>query len=165
MTTRARIPVRDRFWSKVQKGEADGCWIWTGATSAGYGVIMTASAMIDGKRHVETVGAHRLSYFFATGTWPTEDTRHRCHNTVCVNPAHLVPGTRFQNMQDMVEAGRSMTGELQPMHKLTWAKVRDARRRHSEGVSARQLARDCGVSERTMRQCLARETWMETGER
>lgn len=163
---RTRKPLAVRFWAKVDKNGptvlATPCWLWTGGASDGYGKIMTASI----GRDYETVGAHQLSYFLATGIWPPEDTRHLCHNRRCVNPAHLTHGTRADNMQDMVAAGRSLVGELQPNHKLTWERVRAARSAHAAGQSARSLALEHGVSERTMRQCLAGETWkMEAGER
>lgn len=154
---RTKRSLEDRFWEKVEK-QAHGCWLWTGATREGYGRIMLPDQTL--------VDAHRLSYFMAHGVWPPEDTRHCCHTPACVNPVHLIPGSRAQNMRDMVEAGRSLVGELQPNHKLTWARVRDVRSRHARGASAAALARECGVSERTMRQCLSGETWkIETGER
>lgn len=62
-------------------------------------------------------------------------------------------------MRDMVEAGRSNFGERRYNHKLTWATVAAARAARAAGESTRSLARTYGVSERTMRQCLAGETW------
>ena len=157
---RKRKPLRERFWAKVEKRGPDECWFWTGTLRAGYGDLMTASAVINGSVCVEHLGAHRISYFLATGDWPAL-VRHRCHNPICVNPRHLVPGTHADNMRDMVAAGRSLVGERRPNSKLTWANVRAARCRSREGVTTVQLARDYGVSERTMRQCLAGETWVE----
>jgi hypothetical protein len=156
---RKRVPLEQRFWAKVDmngpKVLETPCWIWMGARSEGYGRIMVSS---DQGREV-TEFAHRLSFFWAFGYLPVTECRHRCHNRACVNPAHLQSGTRAQNMADMVESGRSLRGERQPRHRLTWAMVRDARERHAQGVSARQLALECGISERTMRQCLNGETW------
>lgn len=156
---RKRTPLEKRFWAKVDKNGPmvleSPCWIWTGARSQGYGRIMVSS----GRGRELTEFAHRLSFFWAFGSLPAPDCRHRCHVRACVNPGHLLSGTRAQNMADMVDSGRSLRGERQPRHRLTWAQVRDARTRHANGVSARRLALECGVSERTMRQCLAGETW------
>jgi len=163
---RKRKPLSERFWAKVQKAGPDECWLWTGALTEGYGRILIVSAMVDGRREVHDDYAHRVSYWLETGIWPGKnDIRHSCHNRACVNPRHLSTGTRADNMQDMVEAGRSLVGELQPNHKLTWGLVRWARMAKSNGLSTIALARHCGVSERTMRQCLAGETWVEAGER
>lgn len=40
--------------------------------------------------------------------------RHTCHNRWCVNPKHLVLGTNSDNMQDMMQAGRSKHGDGRP---------------------------------------------------
>lgn len=156
---RKRKPMRERFLSKVERRGDDECWPWVGCTNGvGYGQFMIASHQgVD-----DVVGAHRVALFLETGYWPPADTRHLCHNSICVNPRHLIPGTRAQNMGDMILAGRSLSGELQPNHKLTWEKVREARQRHAEGAEPRELAIDYGVSVRTMGQCLAGETWIET---
>src|SRR4051794_16566287 len=119
--THPRRPIRDRFDEKVDRRGASECWPWLGAiTGEGYGAFMVAS---DGGVD-DIVGAHRMALFLASGEWPPEDTRHSCHRRDCVNPGHLLAGSRRQNMMDMVEAGRSLTGERQPNAKLTWAKVR-----------------------------------------
>ena len=156
---RKRTPLEKRFWAKVDKNGPlileTPCWIWTGALSEGYGRIMVSSS--QGREVTEF--AHRLSFLWAFGHLPVPDCRHRCHVRPCVNPAHLLAGTRAQNMADMIDSGRSLRGESQPRHRLTWAKVHDARARHAVGVSARQLALECGVHERTMKQALDHETW------
>ena len=92
-----------RFWSKVVKG--DGCWTWTGyITTSGYGRLVVA-----GRR----VTAHRFAYEALIGPVPPGlDLDHMCHNAdascpggvrcahrACVNPAHLLPATRSDNMR------------------------------------------------------------------
>lgn len=154
---RARRPMLERYWEKVDRRGPDECWPWVGGKSEGYGRFMTVSVAGTG----DLVFAHQFAYYLTTGEWPApgQDVRHSCHNRDCVNGRHLSVGSRLQNMQDMVDAGRSLVGELQPNHKLTWAAVMVARQSHRAGVSAASLARTWGVSERTMRQCLAGETW------
>lgn len=74
--------AQSRFWSRVEKGEPNECWNWTGYTvGAGYGVMR-----VHGKQYL----VHRLSYVLHGGTIPSGDTvDHLCFNKVCVNPAHL----------------------------------------------------------------------------
>lgn len=78
-----------RFWDKVNK--TDNCWEWIGAkTSSGYGNFLW-----NGKN----VTAHRKSYEILVGNVPEElDLDHLCRNRSCVNPSHLEPVTRRENL-------------------------------------------------------------------
>jgi len=83
-------PWEIRFWSKVDK--TGDCWIWTGATKNGYGILWYKGKM---------VGAHRLSYMAHYGH--IEEGKcicHDCHNKLCVNPQHLWQGTYRENILD-----------------------------------------------------------------
>lgn len=71
----------------------DGCWIWTGALSRGYGVIQ-----IDGK----LCKAHRVSFEEYVGPIPVGLTidhvaRLGCISKACINPDHLEPVTDAVN--------------------------------------------------------------------
>ncbi len=91
-----------RFWSKVQKGLPDQCWIWTaGKQGKGYGQFYRA------KR--EPIGAHRYSWELANGR-PVPagmQVMHSCDNPPCVNPAHLSVGTCADNLRDCADKGRN----------------------------------------------------------
>lgn len=76
-----------------------GCWIWLGTTSwSGYGSLMFKG------RHIR---AHRASWELVNGPMP-EDLQacHTCDIPSCINPAHIWPGTRSDNMKDAVRKGR-----------------------------------------------------------
>jgi hypothetical protein len=81
-----------------------GCWLWTGSTDRyGYGTQWRAGRV---------VAAHRLFYEQHVGTIPSGlNLRHTCDTPQCCNPAHLVPGTQRENMQDARRKGRALWSE------------------------------------------------------
>jgi hypothetical protein len=81
-----------RFLSKVLK-HPDGCWEWTAGRSGGPGY----GAFSLGQRKV---GAHRWSYENFVGPIPEGlELDHLCRNPGCVNPDHLEPVTRSENIR------------------------------------------------------------------
>jgi hypothetical protein len=81
-------PYRAQFAENVARG--DSCWLWRGPRAAEFGQFRYTPA---GERRSVSVTAHRVAPFFlGDGRIPTEaeDVRHRCANTLCVRPEHLV---------------------------------------------------------------------------
>lgn len=76
---------QERFWSKVDKNGAGGCWLWTAPLSRhGY----AGSFMHQGRAWQP----HRLSYVLVKGPFPEDLTiDHLCRVKHCVNPDHLEP--------------------------------------------------------------------------
>lgn len=82
-------PIR-RFVPKVCVNPDTGCWEWTGAKRDGYGLFK-----VKGKN----VSAHRWSWEFFRGPIPQGlEIDHLCRNRACVNPNHLEPVTKTENM-------------------------------------------------------------------
>lgn len=104
------------FWSKVDRGDEDDCWLWiAGTTDNGrggpaYGIIGVPPS-IAGKANYRR-RAHHISYEITIGVIPPElDIDHICRITRCVNPKHLRLTTRGQNMQNRQGATiKSATG-------------------------------------------------------
>lgn len=79
-----------RFWAKVEK--TDTCWLWIGGKNHyGYGSY----------RHTPDFAAqaHRVAYEAMVGPIPEGLTiDHLCRVPACVNPAHMEPVTRGENV-------------------------------------------------------------------
>lgn len=95
----SRKPLDERLWAKVDK---DGpvpvfapslgpCWLWKGkALCHGYGQITS------NYRHLM---AYRVAYELLVGPIPPGlEIDHLCRVPLCVNPAHLEPVTRRENI-------------------------------------------------------------------
>src|SRR5262245_2534708 len=105
-----RVPVADRFWTKVRfdgprRYSLTPCWEWTGAKHVfGYG-------QIGGPEWGTPLLAHRVAYAFAHGPIPKgKVVRHKCDNPGCVNPYHLELGTSRDNARDAWRRGRGRFG-------------------------------------------------------
>lgn len=81
-----------RFAQYVRKTST--CWNWIGDKGpGGYG-----NFSINGREKK----SHRVSYEWNIGKIPPGmEIDHRCHNRACVNPEHLRPVTRKQNMENL----------------------------------------------------------------
>lgn len=159
----------ERFWSKVDRsGGPEACWPWRGAlNSHGYG-------------HVRWNGkcsrANRVAWMLTSGPLPEDKpcVRHRCDQPSCCNPAHLLPGTHSENMDDMARRGRSASGERNGSHtkpgavrrgeshsssRLTAAQVLQIRALAASGTSQEHIASAFGVSRRHVSDVVASRRW------
>lgn len=85
-----------RFAAKVEADD-NGCWIWTAARNPGNGYGRFYGAKAD-PSHPSTV-AHRVAYEHYTGPIPDGmEIDHVCRIRACVNPAHLEPVSRLENV-------------------------------------------------------------------
>ncbi len=89
------------------------------------------------------------------GEW---DTRHTCNVRACVNPEHLLSGTRQDNALDRYEQGTAPVGERAPNARLTEQAVREVHRLASSMTQIR-IAEQFGVSSTTISNILNGVTW------
>jgi hypothetical protein len=95
-----KLTVEDRFWAKVVRREPTECWPWMGRVDlCGYGTMVA---------HRKSRRATHIAWEIANGRpFPVGlDAMHHCDNPTCVNPAHIKPATKKENMQDCVRKGR-----------------------------------------------------------
>lgn len=97
-----RKTLRERFEEKYTCEPNTGCWLWTAGVNpvSGYGMIGS------GTRPPTMLYAHRVSFELLVGPIPDGlDIDHRCHVRSCVNPSHLRPATRRENLSNRKDKG------------------------------------------------------------
>lgn len=92
------MAVIDRFRAKFQV-TPEGCWQWTAYKNAdGYGMFSA--------HHGRPERAHRVAYRLFVGPIPPGlELDHLCRNRACVNPAHLEPVEKRENIMRGVGRG------------------------------------------------------------
>lgn len=136
----SKLLPEDVFDSRYER-KPSGCWEWTGTrNTAGYGIFL-----LPGERAVR---AHRYSYERVNGPIPEGMVlMHACDNPPCVNPAHLFPGSRGDNVRDAVAKRRLCYGTKHHGAKLTADQVLAIR---ASELSQTVLAKQYGVNPSTI---------------
>ena len=145
---RAKLPLEVRFWAKVKRGKPAECWPWIGKSlSNGYGIIGL------GTRAQGKMVSNRVAWILTNGEIPSGLViRHLCHNRLCCNPAHLMPGTLADNVADMWKRKNGPKGNA----RLSKTQVRAIRQ---DPRSSRQLAPLYGVSDAHIRSIRQGRCW------
>lgn len=162
-----RIPEPIDPWSRIdQSGGPDACWPWTHRLDQdGYGTQ---------KRSGRQIRVHRwvLEQKLGRPLGEGEVTRHTCDNPPCCNPAHLLPGTPADNVRDMVERGRTVSGdshwarrtggllgEANGAARLVERQVREIRARYAAGETQVALAAAFNTSQFNVSSIVRGATW------
>ena len=145
----------DRYWSKVDEPNENGCWEWNASTTSGYGQFRI--------NRTTRVATH-LSFADAGGVKGDLLMLHHCDNPPCVNPAHLYPGNRFDNARDRMERNPDsfLKGEAVKHSNLTAEKVKSLRSDYETGdysICSPVLAKKYGVSTSAVWKVLTGRSW------
>jgi len=140
-----------RFVEKIGAVDAEmGCWLWQGAIgSDGYGRV---------RRRGVTYSAHRFAYALFKGPIPDElCVMHRCDTPACVNPTHLVLGTKADNSRDMLRKGRDGA----PVPKLSLEQALEVRAMLTRGATKAAVCERFGICRSTVQDIEAGASWSE----
>lgn len=86
-----KLSETERFWAKVDLNGEGGCWLWTAATSRGYGRFTDENG--------RQIAAHRWGYTRLVGPIPEGLVLdHLCRVRNCVRPEHLEVVTERENI-------------------------------------------------------------------
>lgn len=145
----------DRYWSKVDEPDNNGCWLWNaGKLTSGYGIYTI--------KH-ENFVATRISYEDVHGKVPDGlFMLHHCDVRACVNPEHLYAGTKKDNVDDMYRRKRANNIRGTTVHNslLNEDVVREMRHMRSEyGATFVDIADYFGVSKSTASHAITGINW------
>lgn len=147
-----------RFWARIDRsGGEQSCWVWRGSGDAdGYGRI---------RFNDHTEQAHRVSWQLENGAIPEGMVvRHKvCDNPPCVNPAHLMLGTKLDNARDAIEKRRHAHGERSGGAKLTEAQAIELREAFRHGASRYELADRYGITHTAVCFIVKGKRWRHLG--
>jgi HNH endonuclease len=148
MPGRKPMPLKTRFWEKVEK--TDACWRWLATkNNKGYGMFYAGAA--NGSKDL----AHRVSWILHNGPIPEgKNVLHRCDNPECTNPEHLFVGSHRDNMRDKHAKGRAYPASADRRRKLTPEQGAEAKKMHEAGTPLRALARHFGCDRDAVRHWL-----------
>lgn len=144
-------PGWDRFWSKVDKASAFGCWLWIAGKMRGHGWFKI------GERPFL---AHRVAWGWLVGPVPEGlELLHLCDANylpgdityrACVNPAHMKTGTHAENMAWAKATFRSASGQRNGKSKLSNEQLVLLFESLAAGITTEQAVREFGIASRTV---------------
>jgi len=149
------IPIKERLEKNSILNKETGCIEWTGFIEDGSGHFETA---IGSKRRKKRV--HRIAYEEYIGEIPKGlYVLRNCDNQKCINPDHLLLGTKQDIANNMIEKGRSMRGEKAHSVKLTAEQVILIRELCGDGATQRSVATMYGVNPSAISKIINGRNW------
>ncbi len=87
-------------------------------------------------------------------------TRHTCDEKLCINPDHLIPGTRAENQEDMRARGRAAKGEKNARAKISESDVFSIRKMAANRkITQTEIGQRFGISQEQVCNINRRRAW------
>ena len=150
------------FWSRVDTSVARGCWLWQGSrNSTGYGTVVWGQKLYTAHRVAAWLSGMVDHPSAPTSSKSKTHVLHRCDNRACCNPNHFFLGNFSDNQKDAYSKKRKAQpkGEKHANAKLTNAQAKTIRKRYAKGELQVPLAKEYGVSQRTISLVVRKETY------
>jgi hypothetical protein len=152
------------LWSKIDVKTEDECWNWKGYKNEdGYGRTWINDCGYYAHRVIyDLVYPNIITLSAPKNTDETGFILHTCDNPSCCNPKHLWVGNCSENIADKVKKGRSadFSGDKGPNCKLSMAQAQEIRQKRKDGISAKELANQYGVSISSVKTLLAGKSYV-----
>lgn len=145
---------------------SDECLIWPFKKTTPYRKYAGGHALAWNPRLKKQEGAYRVMWEMHYGIPFPEDAqaRHLCNGGTgengCVNPRHVVPGTKAENAADRILSGRSNRGSRHGLAKLTEEQAIAGCHRVANGESQTSVARSFGVDPETIGTIWRGRSWL-----
>jgi hypothetical protein len=146
-------PLKPRQITWIVKGD---CWICTSHKpgSTGY-----PSMRMNGRSNLSIL---KLKYEQKYGKIPKGKCMlHKCDNRRCINPDHVMIGSKGDNCRDRHVKKRDCHGTMSPQHKLDEQRVIFARELRLSGYYYWQIANFFGVHTTTICDALTGRSWVQ----
>lgn len=152
----------ESFWRRVKIGGAEECWEWTGArNNTGYGTVAWGGKVYTSHRVAAWLNGMVDSLAAPEKSHIKGHVLHKCDNRSCCNPDHFFIGSYTDNQKDAYSKKRKVQpkGENHSNAKLTAMQVETIRNEYALGRTQVELAREFGVSQRSISLIVRKETY------
>lgn len=145
---RTRLPLEERFWSKVAKTSTSDCWFWKASIDVnGYGQFGLMPGQLGTGPKQVMAKAHRVAWILTHGEIPPGMYLcHTCDMPRCVNPSHLFLGTQVENMRDCVQKNRHGCGRVGSPIYFNITRIRAIIDAYTSGTRAEDIRKEHQIS-------------------
>lgn len=144
-----------RFWSMVERKDADSCWKWIGEFNGKYPIN---SQQMCGDAWAHRIALRiRIKRDIARGMVAA----HSCDHTWCCNPRHIEEKTAYENSCDETARGLRLSGENHPNATMSNEDVFGIVEMIVGGMSDTQIGRTMGINRQRVWEIRNGKAWVK----